>query len=107
MHVIRLRTAWDLSPEDHTDSNESNGRSCFQRSFGKPTNLGGEQVRLVIKPPSEGDVRLNGSLLPAVAATEKTTAAWDVTQLLNVRNSLSIETNSPTFDHEVWLEIVE
>jgi hypothetical protein len=105
MHVIRLRTAWELSSADDGDSKDS--RNCFQRSFGKPTNLGGEQVRLVIKPPSEGDVHLNGSLLPAVATTGKTTASWDVTELLDVRNSLSIETNSPIFDHQVWLEIVE
>jgi hypothetical protein len=107
MHVIRLRTAWELSPNDQRDSNESNGRSCFQRSFGKPTNLGGEQVRLVVEPPSKGEVRLNGNLLPAAVTTEETAASWNVTQLLNARNSLSIETNSSTFDHEVWLEIVE
>jgi hypothetical protein len=107
MHVIRLRTAWELSSADVGEGNKSNGRSCFQRSFGKPNNLGDEHVKLVIEPPPPGNVRLNGNLLPAAARTEKTVAFWDVTQLLKVRNSLSIETHSPTFDHEVRLEIVE
>jgi hypothetical protein len=52
----------------------------FERAFGQPTNLGVGRVFLAVEPKPQGRV---------------------------FRNLLAIEADSPTFAHEVRLEIVE
>jgi hypothetical protein len=109
MHVIRLRSAWELLPPGATAQTEHSGHR-FVRSFGLPTNLGEERVFLTIEPPPAGIAELNGEPLQ----TESNEAPpaprqfrHDVTRLLKTRNQLVLTTNSPAFDHEVRLEIVE
>lgn len=103
MHVIRLRSAWEPAT-----NNEAGGPVRFERSLGKPTNIdGGERVFLVIEPAPAGQVLLNGDPLPNQAADSSAAFRHDVSSRLNLRNLLSIDANSPTFDLNVRLEIVE
>jgi hypothetical protein len=97
MHVIRLRSAWELLPPGATAQTEHSGHR-FVRSFGLPTNLGEERVFLTIEPPPAGI---------AEAPPAPRQFRHDVTRLLKTRNQLVLTTNSPAFDHEVRLEIVE
>ena len=103
MHIIRLRAAW----EPTAGGDAGAGRCGFERSFGKPTNLGSERVFLVISPAPRGSVLLNRVPLSQAPASAEAEFRHDITSSVNIRNSLTIESDSPTLDHEVRLEIVE
>ncbi len=102
MHVIRLRSAWQPAPPM-----DESRMVRFERSFGKPTNLGAERVFLAISPAPAGEVHLNGNSLPSLAPDSAGEWRQEVTSLLNLRNLLSIAVNSSSFDLDVSLEIVE
>jgi hypothetical protein len=109
MHVIRLRSAWEALPAGSSEGIASAGQR-FQRSFGRPTNLGHERVFLAIEPVPTGAIELNGELLQRPLDEGPLASRQfrqDVTPLLATRNQLVVTTNSTTFDHEVRLEIVE
>ena len=106
MHIIRLRSAWE--PVSDRPGSASGNR--FERSFGRPTNLGSERVFLVVEPAPSGPVQLNGQPLPQdPPALSSPSPAFrrEITASLNSRNLLCIASDSATFDHEVRLEIVE
>lgn len=103
MHTIRLRSAWTPAVADSADG----APRRFERAFGQPTNLGVGRVFLAVEPKPQGRVFLNGE--PVEAASPAAMDVWraDITPRLISRNLLAIEADSPTFAHEVRLEIVE
>jgi hypothetical protein len=80
-HRIRLRRPWLC--QVHA------GRALWTRRFGRPTNLpADERVWLLLKGfPPDTSARLNGRPIPSCAC--------DVTDLLQARNALILETIPP------------
>jgi|GEM_PF-2654705 len=103
MHIIRLRSAWEPAVAGAMNGSQR----CFERWFGRPTNLVSERVSLVIAPAPVGRVHLNEESLHSISNDESGEFRADVTSLLHNRNLLSIECDSAAFQHEVRLEIVE
>lgn len=84
-HTIRLRAAWRIE-----------GRSAT-RKFNRPTNLGGERVRLV------WDGRISAARLNE--APLEPASPIDVTDSLRSHNALVIDTDDPSVLATVRLEI--
>lgn len=80
-HRIHLRRPWQCQV--------SGGRALWSRRFGRPARLGpGERVWLVFEGfPGNALAKLNGQ---AIALD-----SLDVTDLLQVRNELALETPDP------------
>ncbi|MHB8897404.1 MAG: hypothetical protein ACYC6Y_01515 [Thermoguttaceae bacterium] len=75
VHTIRLRAPWKGQRRDDCD--------LWERSFGRPTNLLHETVRLVVQSESaRGQASLNDRVLGPVPG------AYEVTELLKPRNLL-------------------
>ena len=106
MHTIRLRGPWQLSPASAADPTaiETNvpgdwsalgadfaGPAHFIRKFGLPTNLSQERISLVIEQVHpRGHIELNGQLLGTQTAADGP-RQYEVTKLLQLRNTLRIE----------------
>jgi hypothetical protein len=102
-HVIRLRGPWKCADRTFDwdtqlqDALAGGTRTCLSRQFGMPTGLtASDEVRLVIEGLTASEVRLNGTAL---------TGAFDVTNLLQARNSLEIECSAAGSASQVRIEI--
>lgn len=86
MHVIRLRSNWESTPEG------------WRRRFHKPTGLeGGDRVSVAVDGPAT--VVLNGQPLPLVDGR------GDVTELLTPANELLVQPDQASQLESVRLEI--
>lgn len=95
VHCIRLRGFW-------TTSTLPDGRTCHRRRFGRPTvSDPREQVWLVIDElPQPVTVQLND-----LTIAEGITISVDVTERLNFRNELAIDSLSQETPDGVRIEI--
>ena len=124
MHVIRLRGPWELTPLGAAEipppartqvpgdgrevlGADFCGRARFVRRFNTPTNLDpDERVWLVVAQLDEqAEVHLNDQPLGPRAGSP-TSCRHDITPLLKLHNTLTIETPYPGYPlGEVHLEI--
>jgi hypothetical protein len=90
-HSIRLHAAWEPPGPP--------GKAAWVRRFGRPAGIGpGHRVVLVVTGPRcNAAVRVNGAVLPSLAAAG---GLWshDVTPLLCHRNTLVIEPDAAAPD---------
>ena len=96
-HVIRLRAPWESSAQET--------RCVLRRHFHSPTGLTPQsRVVLVLSDLLGAQVTLNDQPLSALSE-----GRFEVTSLLQSRNLLVIELESPGVPQEpnVWLEISE
>lgn len=96
-HTIRLRGAWDCTTSgDHVR---------HTRKFGRPRTLdAGEQVWLVCDAvPAGCEVIVNGQCVGT--GNPGVPFAADITAVLETRNEVAFQTNSPDLLGEVALEI--
>src|SRR5262245_19686901 len=90
-HSIRLRPPWDV----HNDT----AKRRLARRFAQPTNLEpGQRVWLVVQcalaptPSPTGIVAaMNGHSLGAFDAAEHQQSRWEIAELLQARNELTLE----------------
>ncbi|MCZ2340521.1 MAG: hypothetical protein LC104_01835 [Bacteroidales bacterium] len=93
IHRIRLRGFWESTPLP-------DGRTRHTRHFGRPRlPTGQEIIRIVCAGVNPVTVHLNGSPIA------EGVFSVDVTERLQPRNTLMLDTIAPTMDEQVSLEI--